>query len=311
LKKRIKIPSQIQIRVLYKSAKACAVCRNNGDLHFHHIDQNPSNNSEDNIIVLCTHCHDEAHTKHSLSQNLDKEKLIGFKKSWETEVENRNKLAMTEFHGKSMINWVYFNFDQLPKYIQTFVNDYKDKYYYYLLNKQIITNMLDVTVDDTRCENIVYRNIFDVLDFRDSHALKQYFENMVNEIIKNVNPYDLNTIWTKREIKYLVKTNDFIFLMNGAFFKTIQVNNKIETRRIRIKAKKIIVEGYIYTNYMFGSSSYCDSFKEHKIVTGLYFIKSINQELGNLVLHVTPLALGSGNFEYESKTPYILRLKNG
>jgi uncharacterized protein YifN (PemK superfamily) len=311
LKQRVNIPINIQVKVLYRSAKACAVCRNSTDLHFHHIDQNPSNNNEDNIIVLCTHCHGEAHTKHDLSQNLDERKLKEMKRSWELEVEEKSKQAMTDNHGSSMVNWAYFNFDQLPKYICNSGIEYKDRYYDYLIDHKIIDEDAQVIVSDDRNEDVQYRNIFKVLSFNNSHYLKQYYENMTNEIIRKVNPYELDAMWTKTEIKALLKVNDLIFFMNGLFFKKISTENKVETRRVYLKAKNIKIVGYIYTNYMFGASSYCDSFIGHKIAAGLYFIKSINRELNSLVIHVTPLALGSGTYDYRSKTPYILRKKIG
>ena len=82
---RKKIPDKLQDSLLYKSANTCCVCRDiKKGCHIHHIDENASNsNQENNLIVLCTGCHDEAHTKHQLSQNLTPSRLLSFKKAWE------------------------------------------------------------------------------------------------------------------------------------------------------------------------------------------------------------------------------------
>lgn len=34
-----------------------------GSLHIHHIDENPANNREENLILLCNRCHKKRHTK--------------------------------------------------------------------------------------------------------------------------------------------------------------------------------------------------------------------------------------------------------
>jgi hypothetical protein len=308
---RVKIPTPLQIAVLYKSAKSCAVCHEKTGLHIHHIDQNPSNNVESNLIVLCTPCHDEAHSHHDLTQNLDEKKLIEFKQKWEEEVETISKKAMTDDHGKSLINWAYFNFNQLPKYITTHVSSFKDHYYYYLVDNKIINENLEIIVSDESTKKVLYKSVFNALDIRDAHYLNQYYENMVNELIRKINPYEMNAIWNITSVKALLNPGDFIFLINGMFFKRVSVENKVETRRVLIKVQKIVIQGFLYTNYMFGSSSYCDSFIGHKTAAGFFYIKSINRELGNMVIHVTPLALGSGNYSYISATPFELREKNG
>ena len=84
--------------LLGKSAKTCNVCRNyKKGVIVHHIDENKMNNNENNLILICTDCHGEAHTKRKLSLNLTPNRLKKMKKEWEKEVENRTNLSINEY----------------------------------------------------------------------------------------------------------------------------------------------------------------------------------------------------------------------
>jgi len=112
---RTKIPPDLVHSVLYKSAKTCCVCRTpRAPVEVHHIDQNPANNVEDNLIAICRNCHDEAHTRRSLSQNLTPARLIDFKHRWQDGVASRAAHAMLPSSNLSQAMWTYVNHQRLP-----------------------------------------------------------------------------------------------------------------------------------------------------------------------------------------------------
>lgn len=41
--------------------KSCGLCGCENELHRHHIDWDHSNNSTDNVIIICANCHAELH----------------------------------------------------------------------------------------------------------------------------------------------------------------------------------------------------------------------------------------------------------
>ena len=108
-KTRIKIPYKTKENLRRKNLGVCCVCKERGiGIEFHHIDENPSNNSEDNIAVLCTKEHDLHHrpqtydlTKH---RELGKDKILALKKQWEETVveaqkDNPKLLAVINVYG--------------------------------------------------------------------------------------------------------------------------------------------------------------------------------------------------------------------
>ena len=108
-KKRVAIPTPLQRKVKAKNLGVCCVCKERGiGIHLHHLDEDPSNNVEDNLVVLCVKEHDQHHRPGAYTTvkhiELGKEKLKGFKEQWENTVneckkENPQILAVINVYG--------------------------------------------------------------------------------------------------------------------------------------------------------------------------------------------------------------------
>ncbi len=70
-KKRKAIPYKTKALLQKEINSNCPFCENKDVGHFqvHHIDENPENNSHDNLIMLCPNCHSKI-TKGDLSKDL-------------------------------------------------------------------------------------------------------------------------------------------------------------------------------------------------------------------------------------------------
>jgi len=99
-KKRVSIPAEVQRKILLECGFKCSIpqCENTQALEFHHINGDPSDNREDNLLVLCAIHHAMAHgpgskldrkacellkqtiTKLSISLTVDKKEL---QQTWE------------------------------------------------------------------------------------------------------------------------------------------------------------------------------------------------------------------------------------
>ena len=58
-KQRKDIPRMTQKRIYQEADSRCAFCREEEvtSLTIHHIDSNPGNNHEENLILVCSNCH--------------------------------------------------------------------------------------------------------------------------------------------------------------------------------------------------------------------------------------------------------------
>ena len=89
-KKRIPITDNIAAEVLFISDRTCCVCNMIGkEIQIHHIDENPSNNSVDNLAVLCFEHHNDTMIKGGFGRKLNSAQIIKYRNDWVERVKNR------------------------------------------------------------------------------------------------------------------------------------------------------------------------------------------------------------------------------
>jgi 5-methylcytosine-specific restriction endonuclease McrA len=70
-KNREEIPAETAALVLFLSDRTCCLCRIRGKpIQIHHIDENPSNNEQSNLAVVCFDCHRETQIRGGLTESL-------------------------------------------------------------------------------------------------------------------------------------------------------------------------------------------------------------------------------------------------
>ena len=90
VKKRPKISQDTVDRLLVSCKHSCCICEKFG-VEIHHIDGNPSNNQEDNLIPLCGSCAKWVHVKFSSEARIhgySPEQLKIYKLNWIKKCKN-------------------------------------------------------------------------------------------------------------------------------------------------------------------------------------------------------------------------------
>lgn len=88
--KRKKISKAEQI--MFQADRICCVCRTpDKSVQIHHIDKNSSNNSPDNLAVLCLECHNEAHVTGGFGRGLDARTIIKYRNDWNERVQKKRE----------------------------------------------------------------------------------------------------------------------------------------------------------------------------------------------------------------------------
>jgi hypothetical protein len=91
-KERVPIPDDLAAEVMFASDRTCCICRlEKHKVQMHHIDEDPSNNSFENLAVICLHCHSDAHTSGAFVRNLTPELIRLYNLSWRDIVKLRLK----------------------------------------------------------------------------------------------------------------------------------------------------------------------------------------------------------------------------
>lgn len=307
-KSRIKIPKELEFKLLYKSARTCCVCKESDrPITIHHLDENPANNVESNLIVLCKICHDEVHTTHKLSKNLTIEHLRDFKEKWEDEIEKKSSSSMLPKNNISQAIWTFINHQKLPYIMKSFGIKY-DSYVFNSLktNGYVDKNGFPITtkiIENSKSHTTIY----DYIPWSESHRLHYLYSEVVDKLIVKCNPIELGAIWSKKEITYLVKPGSIIYCLRGFYFKTGEIIEGEEDRLVCARSKGIEIKFMANTRHMFGSSALYDSFVGHKFAATLLLVKNIGEEENNLTINCTPIAMGMGFLSRCYKNPRPLK----
>ncbi len=95
-KMRITISQELSSSVLFKSDRTCCVCQIRGKrVQIHHIDEDPSNNTPDNLSVLCFDCHDETQIRGGFGKHLTSSVVRQYRDDWLLRVSTRRVQADT------------------------------------------------------------------------------------------------------------------------------------------------------------------------------------------------------------------------
>lgn len=82
-KTRTEIPADTAAQVLFASDRTCCVCRKpEKPVQIHHVDENPANNDDDNLAVLCFDCHHETQIRGGFDRKLDAAQIVAYRNDW-------------------------------------------------------------------------------------------------------------------------------------------------------------------------------------------------------------------------------------
>lgn len=119
--KRIPIPEALAAEVMFAADRTCCVCRENEKaVQIHHIDGDPSNNTLENLVVLCLEHHYQTQTSGGFGRKLNASLVTRYRDEWLKDVKWRraqaNERAVTKVvEGVSISqqhnSLIYFWFD--------------------------------------------------------------------------------------------------------------------------------------------------------------------------------------------------------
>lgn len=93
-KKRVPLPPDVVAEVLFASDHTCCKCWIAGkDVQVHHIDDDPANNSSENLAVLCFDCHNETQVRGGFGRRFSAPEVTRYRDDWLVRVRNRRDQA--------------------------------------------------------------------------------------------------------------------------------------------------------------------------------------------------------------------------
>lgn len=106
------IPGKTLSKLLFDNRYQCCICRDpSKPFIVHHIDEwsNSRSHDIDNLVVLCLDHHEKAHSKSTLSQNLDQKSLKEFKCRWENDVKVLDARSVIDALSGEYAHWAFIN----------------------------------------------------------------------------------------------------------------------------------------------------------------------------------------------------------
>jgi hypothetical protein len=297
-KKRPPIPSDVLFRVLHESRRTCAVCRDGRSVIVHHIQPWAMSQSHDekNLVVLCTSCHDKAHTRHDLSKNLTAEEISEHKRLWLDHVRKRDIdriFCPTFLAGGGFFD--YFNYTRLDS----------------LFRNRDIAADCSVHFAPLRSLGLVSTNGelcigSDTLKgWRVQHVmppqhewLQRYYSDRLKRLLQETRWVDLGANWKKKPLALLCES-EMLYVDSGAyFFRCPPLKRGLQgpgqPRLAYRKARGIRLEGLIDAYDAQSTSAYYLHLRGCHRTTSIGVIRGTRREAGSLVLDATYLAFGMG-----------------
>lgn len=304
-KTRVRIPPALASKVLYDSQYKCAVCHEPA-VHIHHIDDDPSNNSEENLICVCANHHGEAHTKRELAQNLTAERLKDARETW-TKLVREHRIASASVSGQLGrvgptsfmsvgITWGYINHRRVIEMIDVGKlsgrarERFNDCKVLGIVDKQGIPIKPSTA---TMAESYVGNSIYDWFEQTDGWRLHALYVALVDRLSEQIQPVHLEREWLDVDrTKELVKSGTPVFIQAPFYFKAVSESQENEHRRVHVTINSVKLEFEVDTRDMYGTTSMTVSFFGRQTCAAFLLVKSVKQVSGKLLLDCTPIALG-------------------
>jgi len=91
---RTPVPTEISTEVLFAQGHTCCVCREPGKaVQLHHIDENPTNHSPENLAVLCLEDHERTQLRGGFGKKLLAPEVKRYRDDWIERVTRRREEA--------------------------------------------------------------------------------------------------------------------------------------------------------------------------------------------------------------------------
>lgn len=299
LSNRKPIPETTVSKLLKDSSRICCICKgaHSDAIVIHHIIswEDTMDNSEENLVVLCLHCHGEAHTNRELSRNLTKEQIRDFKKEW---VELVKKTAEDRARGITTIQnleyWDYFNHGRifsligdlginLNSAVQSDVGKQLYQGGFITTNGSLVFSQWP--------EDIESRGYW--LSFFEGMWISQYMINVNNCLFQNINLKTIDSHQSPKEILSIIGTGDFVLIQDAFFFKKLVegYSGRDQNKSIYIRKKGLEIKGLIDSwNCISMSAKTRLSGKRRATVVGI--VTNINQNGTKLAIDLSIIAIG-------------------
>ncbi|YCH29703.1 HNH endonuclease [Erwinia sp. D4-22] len=301
------IPESTLINLLWCNRRTCCVCRKpNKSIIVHHIKEwsISRDHSIENLAVLCLDCHDLAHTKKQLSQNLNSKELQNSKTRWETIVSKQDIQTLFNLKTQSKsARWDWINCRRVFELFEGLGFSISNiSAYSNLIEQGFIDEKGFITDDLTWGLSGKVRRYF--LDFGGSFHIAAYLGNILEIVMENTPVIDITPMINRRsEIKALVEMGSFISIQAPFYFSSINsgVPDVEEVKEAYYQGYNFRLKFTFQPWYCMSSSAKHGSMSGRHVQTVFGFVREISTYNDELVISLSCLGAGTGFKRHENR----------
>jgi hypothetical protein len=288
------IPIGTLTSLLFASRYQCCICRDSSrPIIVHHIVEWAESRSHDadNLAVLCLQHHDEAHSRKTLSRNLDAGVLRDMKEKWEREVKSFDAESILSAMRLEYSNWNYLNELRIFELATTMnirptsIRGYQD-----LRSRGLVQS--DGLPSFPLREDSFYM-------YEGPDILQRYFyvSSVLSAVIERLQIINVSDYLDKGTLKFSLVPGDFIFVQGAHTFSPLGDTKSYRGRGqvcTGVRRANNVEVRYVFDRWEATSSSAKNCWLTGTRNQGsLVHVKDMSRDGGHLVITGTVIAICS------------------
>lgn len=212
------IPPDILTKVLFANRWVCCICRDaERPVIVHHIRPwaESHDHSADNLAVLCTQHHGEAHTTRGLEVTLTSPRLRDAKQLWETEAARLDAVAIQQGTQLQSDSWLYFNHLRLLELALTSGVKLNEVQGYGAALRAEVCDSDGNIVKTAAPDGFIYGDL-------DSIPLYRYMRSVLYAFLEHATVRNISDDLDRGVLKTLVVEGDLIYVQGLHIFSDVQ-----------------------------------------------------------------------------------------
>jgi hypothetical protein len=304
-------------RLMHECRRTCCICRSRQrkSLVLHHTKEWSKHHSHDQefLAVLCNDCHSEAHTYRELGRNLTGEEILENKVKWIRKVQEDDARVLLDGSSKPELLgigpvWDYFNHRRIIEVVKRLKIDPTLLYSYTQLSSDAPINSsgeIDWALVNGQTSKDLWFLYYGAL--RNSDGVYAYFAELVTEIVAETSWVDIRSIWTKAQMRAVLKVSDIVVLTAGFRFRSNNTLNQKGPNQLRdaYYQKNGLRLKFRFDAWETTTSSSRGNLSGIWVSTVIGIVRAIEIDENRAEISLTCLAIGTGFDQSTQRTPDV------
>ncbi|AZQ12299.1 HNH endonuclease signature motif containing protein [Shewanella khirikhana] len=301
------IPEKTLLSVLYKNRRTCCVCRiTQKPIILHHINEwsISRDHSEQNLATLCLDCHDLAHSKKQLSQNLIPSEILNCKLKWEYDVSTLDTQTILRLkQERDVARWDWINLQRVFELLNNLEFSIEDSPFITQLKSN---NIIDSRgfIKDEQFWNLGKSTQHYFIDFGGGSDIASYLSAILEAVVTTIPVTDITPMLKNRtEIQSLVTNGSYIAVQAPFYFTSISGADSLrdEVKTAYYQGYGIRIEFTFQPWYCMSCSARHGAMTGRKVQTIFGFVRDISSVDGELVISLSCLGAGTAFKRHENR----------